>query len=652
MPLALVVVLLVGSVLIPAGQTWRIMRLLRETGEVVEPARLSEARLEFGLAMESATLQGYALSGEDGLLTRYREAVADDERRLTRLEELAGNLDREAVEYVTAVRSRIDAWRQLNRALSEGRLSRAQWASAATTQQAGYDVALDEMTRLATYLASESATRRDQVRLAERLSLVVNASLVLVALAAVFAVAALINRERRLTLILRRRITDEAALREAAQSLAAAFTVGEVTQQLASSALLTTEGRGAIVEQVGPGPNATSDVVTVSAAAGTGVPATGTAASFSGSLTERVLQGGEPVLIQDLSRVEQPCAANTISGGASSAIVIPLGQANAPIGALFILGASPRSFGPDDLVRARTFGHIAALAYEKVRLLDDARAGRAQLERVMQSRSRLMRGFSHDVKNPLGAADGYAALLADGIFGSLGAEQRRSIDRIRRSIGVALALIDDLHELARAETGHLALAIGLVDLGALVHAIGDEYEAAASAHGLSLVVEAAADSTMIETDGARVRQIIGNLLSNAIKYTNAGSVTLRVRHASPDTADAAGRVAIAVIDTGPGIPREKQHGVFEEFSRLGVVDKPGAGLGLAISQRLAHALGGEITLESEVGRGSTFALHLPARPRDGMVTPAAAQVAREAGAHAVTSAADNSSSRTVDPPRA
>ncbi len=84
-------------------------------------------------------------------------------------------------------------------------------------------------------------------------------------------------------------------------------------------------------------------------------------------------------------------------------------------------------------------GHFASLAYEKVRSLAEARDGRAQLERVMESRSRLMRGFSHDVKNPLGAADGYAALLEDGVYGDVNPEQRVSIERVRRAVQRALS---------------------------------------------------------------------------------------------------------------------------------------------------------------------------------------------------------------------
>jgi signal transduction histidine kinase len=281
------------------------------------------------------------------------------------------------------------------------------------------------------------------------------------------------------------------------------------------------------------------------------------------------------------------------------------------------VGAARGRFRPE-AAWAHTFSHLAALAYEKVRLLDEARDARLNLEQLMRSRQRLMRGFSHDVKNPLGAADGYADLLNAGIYGELTVKQRESIQRIRRSIRRALDLIDDLHELARAETGNIALRRQLVDLGDLVRTSGDEYRGAANASGLSLTVDVADDLTAVETDGGRVRQIVGNLVSNAIKYTKAGSVVLRLREYPAETVGGArGWVHFDVIDTGIGIPADKRDIIFEEFSRLGASDRAGAGLGLAISKRLAEALGGQITVESEVGRGSTFTLRLPIHVPEG-----------------------------------
>jgi signal transduction histidine kinase len=296
------------------------------------------------------------------------------------------------------------------------------------------------------------------------------------------------------------------------------------------------------------------------------------------------------------------------------------------LGALVLLRAPDQGhFDDEEVGRARILGDLASAALRRVLLLESEREARAEAEarreeiaEVMESRSRLMRGFSHDVKNPLGAADGYAALLEEGIHGELPPEQRQVVGRIRRSIRNALALIEDLHELARAEAGHIELACEPVDVGAVVGELAEDYRASAAAAGLSLRAEVEPGLPRVTGDVVRVRQVLGNLLSNAVKYTDRGGVTVRATRRGagrPDGAAAAADawVTVAVADTGPGIPRDQQRRLFREFSRLHEGEKPGAGLGLAISQRVARALGGVITVDSEAGRGAEFTLWVPVR---------------------------------------
>src|SRR6185436_17540215 len=118
-PLMLVVIMLLGSVLIPARETWRIMHLLRETTNVIEPARVVGAGLEVGLTVESAALESYAFSGDSVQLVRYRAAAAEADRRLATIEDLARKLDAEAIDRAVAVRSRIVEWREMSRGLVE-----------------------------------------------------------------------------------------------------------------------------------------------------------------------------------------------------------------------------------------------------------------------------------------------------------------------------------------------------------------------------------------------------------------------------------------------------------------------------------------------------------------------------------------------------
>ncbi|HYC50444.1 MAG TPA: HAMP domain-containing sensor histidine kinase [Gemmatimonadaceae bacterium] len=249
------------------------------------------------------------------------------------------------------------------------------------------------------------------------------------------------------------------------------------------------------------------------------------------------------------------------------------------------------------------------LREDKVRLLDEARASRTELQRVMQSRSRLMRGFSHDVKNPLGAADGYAQLLAMGVHGALTTAQGESVAGIHRCIQSALALIEDLHQLSRVETGNIIVHKAPTNVPDLLRALRADYDATARTKGLTLTLDVEPEIPDVMTDASRVREIVGNLLSNAIKYTAHGTVTLRSR-AVHDADAGAPIVLVQVTDNGPGIPADKCERIFEEFSRLSS-EQPGAGLGLAISRLLAQALGAQLSVESIVGSGATFTLSLP-----------------------------------------
>lgn len=259
---------------------------------------------------------------------------------------------------------------------------------------------------------------------------------------------------------------------------------------------------------------------------------------------------------------------------------------------------------------------------EREKLLQRAEEARAEAERrrdelqwVTESRARLMRGFGHDVKNPLGAADGFLQLMEEGVVGELTEKQLESVSSARRSIGAALDLIDQLLELARAEVTGIELEIAPTDLRSLVRESAEEYRAQAESQGLELTTEVSDEVPVIESDASRIRQIIGNLLSNAVKFTERGSVTVRAGTREGEGAPGPGRwVAIDVVDTGPGISPEQQRRLFQEFSRVAETGKKGTGIGLAISRRLARALGGEITLQSEVGKGSTFTLWLPAEP--------------------------------------
>ena len=614
----LIVATLIGSVLLPAGESARVLDLLDDSDRLIEPARLATSQLESGTAEESAELQRYVVAGDTQALSRFRQATADDERHLATLRRLSGELGGGAADEARALDGLVQRWRTMAASEITAPRSIATFIATADDREAVRDSVVEAAARVQAELADEASRRRAALAIHEREGLFINAMLVIIALVTISAGFELVRRERQ-------RARREGALRIAAEALAGVFTLDEVTSQLERGAvelLGIADVRAARIERSGEDRR----IVTISTAS-SHTPTWVIDGPYGGSLVERAIEAGEPMLVE--AGEPAPSRLDWLLRRRPRLMVIPLGVPAQPIGAVVARESDGRRFKHGDLGWAGIFGHIVSLAYEKVRLLQEAREGNARLERAMDSRGRLMRGFSHDVKNPLGAAEGYAALLEDGIYGSLGDEQRSTVGRVRTAIQRALTLIDDLHELARAETGNLLVRIGPGDLASLLAMVAEEYRGAAAAKQLRLTLEVEPGLPVVQTDVSRVRQIIGNLLSNAIKYTQEGSIVLRARSDSGAPPGTEPCVHVEVVDTGPGIPAGQQVFIFDEFRRLGSGDQSGAGLGLAISRAIADALGCRIHVESEVGKGSRFGLRIPLVPPPALretVEPAAAVV--------------------------
>ena len=316
--------------------------------------------------------------------------------------------------------------------------------------------------------------------------------------------------------------------------------------------------------------------------------------------------------------------------GIGSYIVVPLIVGGQVLGAVtFVSDKAGQRYSEADVTEAEEMAALIALVIHNARLHRDTRRARQRAERaaeeamqqkrdlehVMEVQSRLVRGFSHDLKNPLGAALGHADLLANGIKGDLTPEQLASMARVTSNIQSSLELIDDLVAYASRKMEKVEVRPGPADVRTIGREIAEEYRAQVEAAGLEMQIDLPDDLPPIWSDRIRIRQILGNLLSNAVKYTGQGHVRIGAdvcrTGATPDGGEA---LALRVSDTGHGIPEEKQDLLFKEFARLDPTETAGVGLGLAISRSIAHALGGEITLQSTEGEGSTFTLWLPLLP--------------------------------------
>ncbi|MHC4548668.1 MAG: sensor histidine kinase [Planctomycetota bacterium] len=237
----------------------------------------------------------------------------------------------------------------------------------------------------------------------------------------------------------------------------------------------------------------------------------------------------------------------------------------------------------------------STLAGRCAHILDDAQRTSAQRA--------VLEGLSHELRAPLQALLGYIDLLRGGSLGALAEAQAEALASVSHNAERVLSVTRDVLQVARIDAGHEKVIVGEVDLEELIRREVDAVRPLADAAGLALGQECPPGLRVV-SDGPKVARILTNLLTNAVKYTPRGGVTVRAGRGT-------GGVFLEVEDTGVGIPRDKQAEVFDEYVRLDG-SREGTGLGLAIARRLADLIGGRVTLGSEVGRGTTVRLDLPA----------------------------------------
>jgi signal transduction histidine kinase len=258
----------------------------------------------------------------------------------------------------------------------------------------------------------------------------------------------------------------------------------------------------------------------------------------------------------------------------------------------------------------------------------------AELLAANRAKSEFLANISHELRTPLNAIVGFADLLRDGVYGELNARQAGPVQRIEASATHLRQLVDQILDLAKITAGRLEVHVEPIDLRPFVLDVASEVEPLINEKGLSLSIAVGATLPKVRTDPSHLRQILVNLIGNAVKYTTQGAVAVRARRVGAGerlpTRDGAGMtppatqpprpdgawIALQVVDTGVGIPPDDRERIFEEFEQVnagprGDSQRRGTGLGLPISRRLARLLGGEVTVDSELGRGSTFTLWIP-----------------------------------------
>ncbi len=324
----------------------------------------------------------------------------------------------------------------------------------------------------------------------------------------------------------------------------------------------------------------------------------------------RMAVTGEPVQVRDIvderayqSRVRKML----IRTGHRSLLTIPLLRENHLLGGLVVYRNSAGSFSPQVIDLLKTFATQSALAIQNARLFREIEDKSRQLEVASQHKSEFLANMSHELRTPLNAIIGFSEVLAERMFGEINDKQEEYLADILDSGRHLLGLINDILDLSKIEAGRMELNLTDFDLPTAID--NTLMLMRERAHRREVTLERTIDKGLekIHADERKVKQVLLNLLSNALKFTpEGGRIDVRARVTD-------GSAEISVTDTGVGIAPEDQATVFEEFRQVGAASKKveGTGLGLAISRKFIELHGGRIWVESQVGKGSTFAFTVP-----------------------------------------
>jgi signal transduction histidine kinase len=339
----------------------------------------------------------------------------------------------------------------------------------------------------------------------------------------------------------------------------------------------------------------------------------------------------EPVQLPDISdeRAYSTTRLRTalLQQGNRSVLAVPLMSESRILGVLTVWRRAVGLY-PDEVVNLlQTFAGQSALAIQNARLFREIEAKSRELEVASRHKSEFLANMSHELRTPLNAIIGYSEMLQEEAEDQHAESFIPDLRRIHAAGKHLLELINAVLDLSKIEAGKMELYLESFEVAPLVGDVVAVLEPLAQKNANRVVVECAPDIGAMRADLTKLRQALFNLLSNACKFTERGTVSLTVtRHAMGD-GDA---ISFAVSDTGIGMTPEQMARLFEEFGQADASTTRrygGTGLGLALSRRLCRMMGGDITVTSQAGRGSTFTIRLPAEvteaKRDATVTPPA-----------------------------
>jgi signal transduction histidine kinase/putative methionine-R-sulfoxide reductase with GAF domain/HAMP domain-containing protein len=314
-----------------------------------------------------------------------------------------------------------------------------------------------------------------------------------------------------------------------------------------------------------------------------------------------------------------------VRSGNRSIVAVPLRATEKIIGALVLSDTTGRVYTEDEIALLQTFADQAALGLENARLFDEVsqkieelQHKTAELERANKAKDEFLSVMSHELRTPLNVVIGYSAMLKEGIFGDINANQKDALSKILARANDQLQMINSILEATQIGAGAVAMALHEVDLNEFFDALRSTYDLPLQ-KDIAFHWERRLGLPTIKSDGKKLKHIAQNIIDNAIKFTQKGRITVSLRHMADP-----GVLEFSVTDTGVGIPKEMLPVIFEMFRQVDSSDNrpfEGVGLGLYIVKKFVEFLGGQVGVESEAGKGSTFTVTIPAAVSDQQIDP-------------------------------
>ena len=320
----------------------------------------------------------------------------------------------------------------------------------------------------------------------------------------------------------------------------------------------------------------------------------------------------EPRQVADLRELPStPVNDVIVRAGYRARLMVPLMRFGTVIGALVVRRKAPGEFSANTIELLKTFAAQSVLAIQNARLFSEIDEKSHQLEIASQHKSQFLANMSHELRTPLNAIIGVTEMLQEDARDFKREDEIEPLDRVLRAARHLLALINDILDLSKIEAGRMELHLESFALAPLIEDVVKTIEPAAAKNGNRMIVDCPPALGTIHADQIRFRQALLNLASNANKFTENGTVTVAARQQRTDGRD---WITVAVSDTGIGMNPEQMGRLFQEFSQADSSTTRkygGTGLGLAISRHFCRLMGGDITVESKPGEGSTFTIRLP-----------------------------------------